>query len=207
MKKFALIICTVLVILCGSGACAINQWKTNDFLTAQVSGGDDLAAYADVTKVIGIDESGVYKVYDAKLAVTDVKDITMRSSTSLILFDEGGREYTANLEISDQLTLPKESNVVMNHDGQVDVDANNPSKPKAKWQTSLEFPDDVDLNELGLGSLLEQMADEDLEELSTYCEDHGVGYSAGCVMRFSESNNDVGIKCEWGEGERFSIGG
>jgi hypothetical protein len=207
MKKFVLIIGIMLMILCGSGVCTIDRWKTNDALTAQVSGGDDLAAYADVTKVIGIDESGVYKVYDAKLTATDVKDITMRSSTSLILFDENGREYTANLEIADQLTLPKESNVVMNHDGEIQVDAINPSKPKTQWRTSLEFPDDVDLNDLGLGSFLEQMSDSDLETLSTYCEDNGVGYSAGAITRFSESNDDVGIKCEWGEGERISIGG
>lgn len=207
MKKIVLVICAALMILCGSGICTIDHWRTNDALTAQVSGGEGLKVDAGVTKVVGIDESGVHKVYDARLVVTDVKDITMRSSSTLILFDETGQEYTASLVISDQLTLPKESNVVMNHDGKIDVDGNNPSKPKAQWQTSLEFPDDVDLNDLGLGSLLEQMSDDDLEALSTYCEDNGVGYSAGCTMRFSESNKDVGIKCEWGEGERFSIGG
>lgn len=207
MKKLALIIGTVLVILCGSGDCAIDRWKSNDVLTAKMSGGDDLAAYADVTKVVGIDESGINKVYDAKLAVTDVKDITVSSSTSLILFDEDGIEYTAHLEISDKLTLPKESNVIMNHDGKIQVDADNLSEPKTEWLTSVEFPDDVDLKELDLGSFLEQMTDDDLEALSTYCEDHGVGYSAGCIMRFSESNDEVGIKCEWGEGERISVGG
>lgn len=207
MKKFVLIIGTILLILCGSGTCAIDHWKTSDGLTARASGGDDLAVYVDVTKVLGIDESGVRKVYDAKLTATDVKDITMCSSTSLILYDENDREYTANMEISDQLTLPKESNVVMNHDGDIQADANNLSEPKTQWVTSLEFPDDVDLDSLELGSLLEQMSDDDLEELSTYCEDHGVGYSAGCITRFSETNDEVGIKCEWGEGERISIGG
>lgn len=207
MKKFVLIIGTVLMILCGSGPCAIDHWKTSDGLKAYASGGDDLAVYVDVTKVMGIDESGVRKVYDAKLAATDVKDITMSSSSSLILFDKDGREYTASMVISDQLILPSESNVVMNHDGEIEVDADNLSKPKTQWLTSLEFPDDVDLDSLGLGSLLEQMSDDDLEELSTYCEDHGLGYSAGCITRFSESNDEVGIKCEWGEGERISIGG
>jgi hypothetical protein len=146
-------------------------------------------------------------VYDAKLAASDVQTISMTSSANLILFDEDGKKYTTNLEISNQLALPIESNVIMNHDGEIQVDANRLSKPKAQWWTSLEFPDDLDLNALGLGSYLEQMPDQDLETLSTYCEDHGIGYSAGCNMRFSESNDEVGISCQWGEGEKISIGG
>ncbi len=207
MKEIALIIGAVLVVLCGSGASTIDQWKTNDALTAKVSGGDALTVYADMTKYLGIDQSGVRKVYDAKLVASDVQDISMTSSANLILFDEDGKEYTTSLEISNQLALPSESNVVMNHDGEIQVDANNPSKPKAQWWTSLEFPDDLDLNALGLGSNLEQMPEQDLEMLSTYCEDHGIGYSAGCNMGFSESNDEVGISCQWGEGEKISIGG
>jgi hypothetical protein len=207
MKEIALIMGAALMILCGSAASTIDQWKTNDALTAKVSGGDALTVYADITKYLGIDQSGVRKVYDAKLAASDVKDISMTSSANLILFDEGGKKYTTSLEISNQLTLPTESNVVMNHDGEVQVDANNLSKPKTQWWTSLEFPDDLDLNSLGLGSYLEQMPEQDLETLSTYCEDHGIGYSAGCNMQFSESNDELGISCRWGEGERFSIGG
>jgi hypothetical protein len=207
MKEIALIMGAALMILCGSAASTIDQWKTNDALTAKVSGGDALTVYADITKYLGIDQSGVRKVYDAKLAASDVKDISMTSSANLILFDEDGKKYTTSLEISNQLTLPTESNVVMNHDGEVQVDANNLSKPKTQWWTSLEFPDDLDLNSLGLGSYLEQMPEQDLETLSTYCEDHGIGYSAGCNMQFSESNDELGISCRWGEGERFSIGG
>jgi hypothetical protein len=207
MKEIALIMGAALMILCGSAASTIDQWKTNDALTAKVSGGDALTVYADITKYLGIDQSGVRKVYDAKLAASDVKDISMTSSANLILFDEDGKKYTTSLEISNQLTLPTESNVVMNHDGEVQVDANNLSKPKTQWWTSLEFPDDLDLNSLGLGSYLEQMPEQDLETLSTYCEDHGIGYSAGCNMQFSESNDELGISCRWGEGERVSIGG
>ncbi len=160
-----------------------------------------------MTKYMGIDQSGVRKVYDAKLAASDVQEISMTSSANLILVDEDGKKYTTNLEINNQLTLPSESNVIMNHDGEIQVDANDLSKPKAKWWTSLEFPDDLDLNALGLGSYLEQMPDQDLEMLSTYCEDRGIGYSAGCNMHFSESNDEVGISCQWGEGEKISIGG
>lgn len=206
MKELALIMGAVLVVLCGSVASTIDQWKTNDALTAQAGGGNDLTVYADMTKYLGIDQSGVHKVYDAKLAASDVQDISMTSSANLILVDEGGKKYTTSLEINNQLSLPSESNVVMNHDGDIQVDANNLSKPKAKWWTSLEFPDDLDLNALGLGSYLEQLPDQDLETLSTYCEDHGIGYSAGCNMRFSESNDEIGISCQWGEGEKISVG-
>lgn len=207
MKKIVLIIGAVLMIFCGSVASTIDQWKTNDALTAKVSGGEALTVYADMTKYLGIDQSGVRKVYDAKLAASDVRGISMTSSANLIVFDEDGKKYTANMEISNQLALPSESNVVVNHDGEIQVDASNPSKPKTRWATSLEFPDDLDLNSLGLGSYLEQMPEQDLETLSTYCEDHGIGYSAGCNMLFSESNDEMGISCQWGEGEKISIGG
>ncbi len=207
MKKFALIMGAVLLAFCGSAASMITQWQTEDDLTAQASGGENLTVYGGMTKYLGIDQSGVRKVYDAKLAASDVQSVTMTSSADLILFDEDGKKYTASLEITNELSLPSESNVVMNHDGEIQADANNLSKPKTQWWTSLEFPDDLDLNSLGLGSNLEQMPDQDLEVLSTYCEDHGIGYSAGCNMHFSESNDELGITCQWGEGEKISIGG
>lgn len=207
MKEFALIMGAVLMIFCGSAASTISQWQTEDDLTAQASGGDNLTVYADMTKYLGIDQSGVNKVYDAKLAASDVQTVSMTSSADLILFDEDGKKYTASLEITNELVLPNESNVVMNHDGEIQVDANNPSKPKANWWTSLEFPDDLDLDSLGLGSNLGQMPDQDLEILSTYCENNGIGYSAGCNIHFSESNDELGISCQWGEGEKITIGG
>ncbi len=207
MKEFALIMGAVLLAFCGSAASMIDQWQTEDDLTAQASGGENLTVYGGMTKYLGIDQSGVRKVYDAKLAASDVQSVTMTSSADLILFDEDGKKYTASLEITNELSLPSESNVVMNHDGEIQADANNLSKPKTQWWTSLEFPDDLDLNSLGLGSNLEQMPDQDLEVLSTYCEDHGIGYSAGCNMHFSESNDELGITCQWGEGEKISIGG
>jgi len=207
MKEFALIMGAVLLAFFGSAASMIDQWQTEDDLTAQARGGENLTVYGGMTKYLGIDQSGVRKVYDAKLAASDVQDISMTSSADLILFDEDGKKYTASLEITNELSLPNESNVVMNHDGEIQADANNLSKPKAQWWTSLEFPDDLDLNSLGLGSNLEQMPDQDLEVLSTYCEDHGIGYSAGCNMHFSESDDELGITCQWGEGEKISIGG
>ncbi len=207
MKEFALIMGAILMVFCGSAASTIDQWQTEDDLTARASGGDNLTVYADMTKYLGIDQSGVNKVYDAKLAASDVQTISMTSSADLILFDEDGKKYTASLEITNELVLPNESNVVMSHDGEIQVDANDLSKPKAKWQTSLEFPDDLDLDSLSLGSYLEQMPDQDLEILSTYCENNGIGYSAGCNTHFSESNDELGISCRWGEGEKITIGG
>jgi hypothetical protein len=206
MKETALIMGAVLMILCGSAASTIDQWKTNDDLRAKASGGEALTVYGDVTGNLSIDQSGARKVYDAKFAASDVKDVSMTSSTILILFDEDDKKYTTSMEISNQLTLPTESNVVMNHDGEIRVNASDLTKPKAQWWKSLEFPDDLDLNSLGLGSYLE-MSEQNLETLSTYCEDHGIGYSTGCNMHFSESNDELGISCRWGEGERFSIGG
>jgi hypothetical protein len=135
MKKLVLIMGMTLVILCGSVTSTVDQWKTNDALTAQVQGGDDLTVYGDMTKILGIDESGVHKVHDAKLAASDVQEISMTSSSFLILVDEDGQQYTTSLEITNQLTLPSESNVVMNHDGDIQVDANKLSDPDVKWQT------------------------------------------------------------------------
>lgn len=206
MKKLVLIMGMALVILCGSVASTIDEWRTSDALTAQVEGGDDLTVYGDMTKILGIDESGVHKVHDAKLAASDVQEISMTSSSFLILVDEDGQQYTTSLEITNQLTLPSESNVVMNHDGDIQVDANKLSDPDVKWQTSLEFPENLDLNGLGLGSNLEQMPEQDLESLDTYCENQGIGYAAGCNIQYSESNDDLGIECDWGERERVSIG-
>jgi len=206
MEKFVLIMGVALMVICGSVVSTIDQWKTNDDLTAQVQGGETLTVYADMTKLLGIDESGVQKVYDAKLAASDVKEVSMTSSSFLILVDEDGHKYTTSLEITNQLTLPSESNVVMNHDGEIQADANSLSDPQVKWLTSLEFPDDLDLNGLGLNSNLEQIPEQDLAMLDTYCEEQGIGYAAGCNIRFTESNDELGIICSWGENERVYIG-
>ncbi len=207
MIKFIVIITVVLLVVCGPASSAISYWKTNDDLSAKASGGDSLAVYADMTKVLGIDDKGVNKVYDAKLAASDVKEVSMTSSSFLILVDDEGETYTTSLEITDQLVLPEESNVVMNHDGQIIADANDPSKPKVVWLTSLEFPTNFDLDDLGLGSNLEQMSEDDLEILSAYCEENGVGYAAGCNIQYTDSNAELGIICKWGEREKVSIGG
>jgi hypothetical protein len=206
MKKSVLIMVSALIVLGGSVASTIDQWKTNDDLKAQVQGGETLTVYADMTKLLSIDESGVNKVYDAKLAASDVQDISMTSSSFLILVDKDGQQYTTRLEITNQLTLPSESNVVMNHDGEIQVEADDLSDPEVQWLTSLEFPEDLDLNGLGLNSNLEQTPGKDLESLDTYCEDRGIGYAAGCNIQFSESNNEAGIECNWGEKERVSVG-
>lgn len=207
MKKVALMMGITLILCCGSGISAIDQWKTEDALIAQVYGGETLTVYTDMTKYLGIDESGVNKIYDAKLAATDVQTISMTSSAMLILVGDDGRQFTTGLEITNVLTLPSNSNVIMNHDGDIAINANNLGSPAVQWRTSLQFPDDLDLEDFGVGSFLEQMPEQDLEDLSNYCDDHGIGYSAGCNMRFSETSDDLGITCEWGEGEKIIVGG
>jgi hypothetical protein len=207
MKKIFLLVGIVFILYCGSAVSSIDQWKTNDALTAQVYGGDNLTVYSDMTKYLSIDDSGVNKVYDAKLAATDVKTISMASSSFLILTDENGKQYTTGLEITNVLTLPNSSNVVMNHDGVIAINASDLGSPDVDWVTSLQFPEDLDLDDLSIGSFLEQMPDQDLEELVNYCDDLGIGYSAGCKMDFSESNDDLGVACRWGEEEKMVIGG
>lgn len=207
MKEIALLVGVAFILCCGSGVAGIDQWKTNDDLTALVDGGDDLTVYSDMTKYLGIDDSGITKVYDAKIAATDVLSVSMTSSAFLTLVDERGTLYTTGLEITNVLTLPNNSNIVLNHDGTIAISANKLGSPDVEWKTSLQFPDDLDLDSFEIGSLLELLPDQDLEELSNYCDDNGIGFSTGCKMDFSESNEDLGVRCNWGEEETIIIGG
>lgn len=207
MNKIALLMGIVFILWCGSAVSSIDKWITNDDLEAMVDGGDALTVYSDMTKYLGIDDSGVTKVYDAKLAATDVQSISMTSSSFLILEDENGKQYTTGLKITNVLTLPSNSNIILNHDGTISIGANNLGSPDVEWTTSLQFPDELNLADLEIGSFLELMPDQDMEVLSNYCDDLGIGYSAGCTVDFSESNDDLGIGCNWGEEETIVVGG
>ncbi len=206
MKRIALLIGLILISFCGFGYSAINQWKSTDGLNATMYGEGPLKPVLGLTKILELDQSGAYKVYDAAIAVPDVKNISMRSYAVLDLTDENGQKYTTNLEVTNSLSLPNESNVVMINNGEIKVNSSNLGSPKVDWKTSLDFPADADLESLDLGSYLEQMPELDLQGISSYCEDHGIGYNTGCNIRFTDRNDDLGVTCNWGQSEKITVG-
>ncbi len=207
MKKITLVMGIFLIISCGIGASTIDQWRTEDNLKATASGGSALNVYGSLVKPLEIDpDSGVSKGYYAKLAVNDVQDIYMTSTSLLILIDDSGQEYTTELKISNNLNLPSGSNVTLNHIGLVDIDPTDLSSPDVDWITSLHFNESLNATDLVLGPYLEQISEQDLGLIDSYCKDRGIGYTAGCNVLYTDSNEDLGIGCKWGENEKITIG-
>jgi hypothetical protein len=206
MIKITLIMGLILSLFCGLGASTISDWRNVDHFSAVVYGGEILNINGPMAGTLHINESGVEKTLDTGISVQNAKDITVTSTTDLILVDENGKEYTTSMNITNSLSQPEEFNVVLSQDGDIKIKSNNLGAPKTEWRTILEFPEDLDLQSFELGSDIDLMLAQDLESIDSYCADRGIGYTAGCTVRYTDSNEDLGIGCEWGEKEKITIG-
>lgn len=205
MERAILFMGLIMVIFCGSGHSAIDFYSNNT-VQAEYSGGESLQTVTGGINMPCYSDGKLNVIYGGGAAAVDVKDISMNSVSYLVLTDENGRKYPTVLETTNSLHLPSESNVIMRSSGDVYVTPDNPGSPKVGWQSYLEFPDDLNLTGLNLSSSLEDVPAQDLQKLDTYCEDRGIGYTTGYNAHFSDSNDDVGVTCRWGEGEHIAVG-
>lgn len=206
MKRALLFMGLILMIFCSMGHSAIDTFYSTNKLNATLSGGSDLKSVNGLIQEPYYHANQLNVAYGAGLAVVDVKDISMNSTAYLVVTDQDGRKYPTVLTTANTLHLPAESNVVMKNGCDISVDSNNPGSPNADWKSSLEFPDNLNLTAVNLNSSLENIPTQDLEALSDYCTDHGIGYTTENDAYFTDSNQDLGVTCRWGEGEKIVVG-
>jgi len=206
MKRALLFTGLIVVIFCSLGHSAIDSFYSTNKLNATLSGGSDLKSINGLIQEPYYHANQLNVAYGAGIAAVDVKDISMNSTAYLVVTDEDGRQYPTVLTTKNDLHLPVESNVVMENGCDISVNSNNPGSPEADWTSSLEFPDDLNLTEVNLNSSLESIPSQDLEELNSYCINHGIGYTTENDAYFYDNDPDLGITCRWGEGERIVVG-
>ncbi|MFB3764217.1 MAG: hypothetical protein ACE14P_03105 [Methanotrichaceae archaeon] len=206
MKRALLFMGLILMIFCSSGDCTIASFYSTNKLNATLSGGSDMKSVNGLIQEPSYHANQLNVAYGAGLAVVDVKDISMNSTAFLVVTDSDGRKYPTVLTAANTLHLPSESNVVMRNGCDINIDSSDPGAPKTNWKSTLEFPDDLDLAAVNLNSSLENIPLQDLEALSNYCTDHGIGYITENNAYFTDTNSDVGVTCRWGEGERIVVG-
>ncbi len=206
MEKALLFIGLISLIFCSFGHSAIDSFYSTNKLNATLSGGSDLKSVNGLIQEPYYHANQLNVAYGAGLAAVDVKNISMNSTAYLIVTDQDGRKYPTVLTTANTLVLPTESNVVMKNRCDISVDSNNLESPKTDWRSTLEFPDDLNLTALNMNSSLENIPSQDLEALNNYCTDHGIGYTTENDAHFTDSNQDLGITCRWGEGEKITVG-
>lgn len=206
MKRAFVFMGLILILLCSLGNSAISSFYSTNKLNATLSGGENLKSVNGLMQEPYYHANQLTVNYGAGLAAVDVKNVSMNSTAFLVVTDQNGRNYPAVLTTTNDLHLPVESNVIIENACNIGVDSNSPGSPKIGWRSALEFPDDLNLTAINLNSSLQDIPVQDLEKLNTYCIDHGIGYTTGSNAYFTDTNQDVGITCSWGEGEKIAVG-
>lgn len=132
--SFIILAATMLII--GSGFSA--PWENFDTMAASMKGGDPSTLTTSLDSRLNAGQNEFTKTVDAGLQATGAHNIAFSSRTTLTRTVDG-HAYTTSSSLSEQLTFPKDSNVVLSQNQATDF--TNLQNPQNKFSTSMWIDD------------------------------------------------------------------